>query len=132
MKSALLLILLTGCTLFAPDPNKPKPIRGLYGTWGFEVLVETKPPGAKIEVNGDTVGISPLKVMLFAEHDREVHHNLPYIIIAYPTAPGDFQQIIRFHRDSMFNRYIPTNIYFDMHMDKVLPIERFDIKNTSK
>jgi len=71
--------------------------------------IQSDPPGARIEVNEGTVGTAPVSVVL-PQHGS--HHRLRehVTIRAYPTGPGQYQQVKQLY----YNQWAPQNIEFDM------------------
>lgn len=75
-------------------------------------LIESDPPGAKIEIDSQYVGITPLRVNISA--DKNIYGNLlqQVSVVAYPTSSGQqTQKKILFSGD-----FIPTHMFFDMNL----------------
>jgi hypothetical protein len=108
--------------------------RGPQGTIGYSVQVESSEPGARIEVNGDYVGVTPTAITIYGDKDGSFHNfgSQDYVIKAYP-AKGGFVQTKVFHTGAWFQSQdrIPKRIYFDTSLDAVQPRERIDV-NVSK
>ena len=111
---AAAMLLAAGCETFPPGA-----VRGPDGTMEFNVLVDASAPGAKIEVNGDLVGETPLNLKIYGNPNGTFHDfgSYYYIIRAYPEATNQFQQIKVFWtgRDGTRQDMIPQHIYFDMN-----------------
>ena len=120
----ILLLGVTGCDTISQwtktDPNKPKPLRGPRGSWGYEVEVTTSDPGSKIEVNKEYVGDSPLKIMLYGDKDGTFHSNMDYDIRAYPVKSGQNLQWKVFTGGGHGQREdrVPKKIYFDLNLER--------------
>ena len=89
------------------------------GTIPFEVLVETSDPGSRIELDGEYVGVSPLKVTVWGDRDGTFHgggdgHT---VFKAYPVKPGQFVQTKSFLNGAqqfMFGQEdrVPKRLFF--------------------
>src|SRR6184192_3306917 len=62
------MALFSGCETVPPGVE-----RGPNGTIAYEVSVESSPPGATIEANGQNVGQAPLKLKIFGDKDGTFH-----------------------------------------------------------
>ena len=106
--------LLAGCETYPPGAE-----RGPHGTMAFHVQVEATPPGARIEVNGEVVGNTPLQLKIFGDKDGTFHDFGPeyYVIRALPLATNQFVQTQWFGTGHMFGpeSRIPERVYFDMN-----------------
>lgn len=91
----------------------------------YEVLLEASPPGARIEVNGEDVGVAPLKVKIFGDPDGTFHDfgSDYYVIRALPVATNQFVQGRWFRTGHMLSGEdrIPDRIYFDMNQPPPAP-----------
>ncbi len=86
------------------------------------MLVETSDPGSRIEVDGEYVGVSPLKVTIWGDRDGTFHgggdgHT---VFKAYPVKPGQFMQTKSFLNGAqqfMFGQEdrVPRRLYFDLN-----------------
>ena len=108
------LLLLIGCA--STPEGHPS------GTVPIEVLIETSDPGSRIEVDGEYVGVSPLKVTIWGDRDGTFHgggdgHT---VFKAYPVKPGQFMQTKSFLNGAqqfMFGQEdrVPRRLYFDLN-----------------
>jgi hypothetical protein len=74
--------------------------------------VQSDPPGARIEVNANTVGTAPVDITL---PQKGKHHKLNgrVLIRAVPTQPGQHvQEKVLFYR-----QLVPENVLFDMNRE---------------
>ncbi len=110
------IAILAGC---ATNPNAPE--RGRDGTIGYNVSIETDPPGMRIEMDNDFVGTSPTSIKIFGDRDGTFHNWGAYevIIKAFPPAGSTnlFQQTKIFRTGGWFSQEdrIPNRLFFDMH-----------------
>jgi len=85
----------------------------------FNVPVESSDPGARIEVNGETVGNAPLTLKIFGDPDGTFHDfgSYEYVVRAFPVKTNQFVQTRIFRTGRMFagEDYIPSQIYFDLN-----------------
>ena len=114
---AAVVLLVAGCA----SPPPPGVERGPHGTIAYDVLVEASDPGAKIEVNGNLVGNTPLHLKIFGNRNGTFHDfgSYYYILRAYPVTTNQFQQIRVFGTGRYDTRQdlIPQHIYFDMNQN---------------
>ena len=106
--------LAAGCQSVPPGAE-----RGPHGTIAYDVLVEASPPGARIEANGQPVGVTPVHFKIFGDKDGTFHDfgSYYYIVRALPLATNQYPQIRVFGTGRAFSHedYIPNRIYFDMN-----------------
>ncbi len=119
---AALLMGLTGCQSIPAGAE-----RGPHGTMAYHVPVETSEPGARIEVNGEFVGHSPLTLKIFGDPDGTFHDfgSYEYVVRAYPVRTNQFVQTRAFKTGRMFSGedFIPSQIYFDLNQPPPVVIQ---------
>ena len=107
-------LVFTGCETLPPDVE-----RGPNGTIAYNVPVEASEPGARIEVNGEVVGNTPLTLKIFGDKDGTFHDfgSYQYIIRALPLTTNQYVQTRVYGTGKMFTRedHIPQRITFDMN-----------------
>ena len=85
----------------------------------YEVLIDATPPGARIEVNGEVVGETPLRLKIFGDPDGTFHDfgSYYYGIRALPVTTNQFTQTRIFRTGHLFTPedHIPREIHFDMN-----------------
>lgn len=112
---ASIAMLLCGCE---STPLPPGTEQGPHKTIAYHVLIEASEPGARLEVNGDSIGNTPLKLKIFGDRDGTFHDfgSYVYIIRALPLTTNQYPQIRVFGTGRMFTHEdkIPERIYFDM------------------
>ena len=105
---------LCGC---ATGPSA-KSERGPGGTIAYRVQVESSTPGARIEVNEDYVGKTPLTITIFADKDGTFHNfgSKDFIVRAIPASTNQFPQMKVFRTGGWFSEEdrVPSRIFFDM------------------
>lgn len=108
------LLLSAGCQTIPPGAE-----RGPDGTMAYYVPIETSVAGAKIEVNGEMVGESPVTLKIFGDPDGTFHDfgSYDYVVRAYPVHTNQFVQSRVFRTGRMFSGEdrIPSQIYFDLN-----------------
>ncbi len=96
-----LLVIASGCASVSELPEVNP-----YG----RTLIETQPPGGRIEINGQYVGPAPVRV------DMPVYYNgravSAIVINAYPFAAGQFVQTKVFE----YGDFVPTHMFFDLNL----------------
>jgi hypothetical protein len=109
------LLMAAGCA----TPLPPGVERGPNGTIAYDVLVEASEPGARIEVNGEIVGNTPIHIKVFGDRDGTFHDfgSYAYEIRALPITTNQFAQIRLFNTGHMLSPEdrIPSRVYFDMN-----------------
>ena len=92
--------------------------RGLGGTIAYKVELESSTPGARIEVNEDYIGKTPLTLTIFGDKDGTFHNfgSKDYVIRAFPVSTNQYPQTKVFRTGGWFSEEdrIPKRIYFDM------------------
>lgn len=111
---AVLAMFVPGCA----SDSTGKPERGPDGTIAYKVTVESAPPGARIEVNDDYVGQTPLTLTIFGDKDGTFHNfgSKDYIIRALPISTNHFLQTKVFRTGGWFSDedQVPKRIFFDL------------------
>src|SRR3974390_3213813 len=81
--------LLSGCA--SPPPGYEA---GPHNTMAYHVPVEASEPGAKIYVNGQYVGPTPLNLKIFGDRDGTFHDfgSYFYVVQAMPIQTNQFPQ----------------------------------------
>jgi len=114
--------LFTGCQTAPPPPNAD---RGPHGTVPYNILVEASAPGARIEVNGDYVGNTPLNLKVYGDKDGTFHDfgSYYFIVKALPLTTNQYAQVRAFQTGHMMTPEdrIPERIYFDMNQPPGYP-----------
>ncbi len=112
--SLVSVALLAGCA--SPPPGVEV---GPHGTIAYDVLVEASPPGARIEVNQEYVGNTPLHLKVFGDKDGTFHDfgSYYFVIQAFPLATNQFVQTRAYRTGRNFTPEdrIPQRVYFDMN-----------------
>ena len=107
--------ILTSCATPLPPGAEPGP----DGTMAYSVLVEASDPGARIEVDGDYVGETPVQLKVFGDRDGTFHDfGAPvFTVRASPIATNHYPQTRIFQTGHMLSSQdkIPGRIYFDMN-----------------
>ena len=87
----------------------------------YNTRVTSDPPGARIELNNDYMGTTPLTLdWLGYTNNRFVNS---YVVKAFPTHPGDYVQEKTFKgtRPGVYwGDEIPKHIFFDMNISTSL------------
>lgn len=106
-------LVLVGCESIPPGAE-----RGPHHTMAYDVLVEASPPGARIEVNGQDVGPTPVHIKIFGDPDGTFHDfgSYYYVVRALPLSTNQFTQAKFFRTGHLLTPEdrIPSRIYFDM------------------
>ncbi len=106
--------LFAGCQTIPPGAE-----RGPHGTMAYEVPVEASEPGIRIEVNGQYVGTTPLRLKIWGDPDGTFHDfgSYYYVVRALPANTNQFTQTIAYNTGRAWGveDRIPSQIYFDMY-----------------
>lgn len=107
----LALVISAGCATDQPGVEK-----GLHNTIAYSIRVESSEP-AKIEVNNQPAGTTPLTVKVFGDRDGTFHNfgSDEFVLRAYPSRPEEFPQtkIFKTGAFGVKDDKIPERIYFD-------------------
>jgi len=91
-------------------------------TKNFTVKIISEPSGAKVEVNNNYVGKTPLTIKIEGWRDTQTFIR-SYTIIAHPIRAGGETQIKYFmgwHQpDKTYGDKIPNTIYFNMNLVRI-------------
>jgi hypothetical protein len=109
----LLALLLTGCE----TPVPPGTETGPDGTIAYKVPIDSSEPGARIEVNGESVGTTPMVLKIFGDRDGTFHNfgSYEFLVRAFPPGNGRASQTKVFYTGVLMGKEdkIPSKIYFD-------------------
>jgi hypothetical protein len=114
------LAALAGC---APQPHNPTATseRGPDGTIAYNVPVDSSEAGARIQVNGEFIGVTPMTLKIWGDRDGTFHNfgSYDFIIRAYP--PGkDRRSVSKIYHTGAFMAQedrIPEKILFQFEPD---------------
>ncbi len=113
---ALGLLLIAGCA----SPGDRTAERGPDGTVAYEILVESSDAGARVEVNDDYVGKTPLAVRVWGDPDGTFHNfgASDYVIRVFPVREGQAPQSKFFRTGGWFSQEdrIPRRLFFDLDL----------------
>ncbi len=119
----LFTVVISGC---ATAPSN-------YTQWFYPTLIESDPPGVKIEVNGGYEGNTPLTIVLPRMYRSEWVGLLyggtritsvdPITIIAYPVLPGQYTQTKYIGMD----QGVPRRMFFDMGLVPTAQRQEIDL-----
>ncbi|GDY22794.1 hypothetical protein LBMAG56_41410 [Verrucomicrobiota bacterium] len=108
-------LLFTACAT-TPGPNTE---RGPAGTVAYYVKIESSEPGARVEVNSEFVGTTPLDVRVWGDRDGTFHNfgSSDFIIRVLPAREGQAAQTKTFRTGGWFSQedQIPKRIFFDLN-----------------
>lgn len=128
------LLALTSCATSSSTAQKPE--RGPDGTIAYMVQIETSEPNARIEVNGEDVGRSPMTLKIFGDKDGTFHNfgSYQYVIKAYPVRQGQYVQTKVFRTGGWFTSEdkIPSRIYFDMNLEPTTATQKIEVNTNTK
>lgn len=106
-------LVLVGCHSLPPGAEP-----GPHHTMAYTVAVDASPPGARIEVNGQDVGQTPVNIKIFGDTDGTFHDfgSYYYVVRAIPVSTNQFAQAKFYRTGHMLTPedHIPSRIYFDM------------------
>lgn len=119
----LLASLFAGCSFLEPYPT-PGPIPTAMPAPRYDpasdpqphytILVESSPPGVRLEFNDEFVGTTPCRVRISGEAGRKFSHSTAHrhVFKALPPDTGGSTQIKSFSEGSD----IPEHLFFDMRL----------------
>lgn len=113
------ILMIQGCAT-NPFDQADGAEKGAAGTIAYYVDVEANEPGIKIEVNGDYLGETPLRMKVFADRDGTFHNfgSPEFVVRALPGPAGGVPQVKVFRTGGWFGPedMVPKRIYFDMRL----------------
>ncbi len=105
---------IAGCASAPPGAE-----HGPQGTIAYFVQIESSEPGARIEVNNDYVGKTPMSLKIWGDKDGTFHNfgSQDYIIRVFPLNTNQFVQTKAFRTGGWFSQEdkIPSHLYFDLN-----------------
>jgi hypothetical protein len=108
-------ILLAGCATQPANPTASKE-PGPDGTITYYVPVDSSEPGARIQVNGEFMGVTPMTLKIFADRDGTFHNfgSYDFIIRAYPPGEGRKSMSKVYHTGALMAQEdrVPEKIFF--------------------
>ncbi len=111
----LLSLLTAGCASGPTD----KVERGRQGTIAYQVKIDSTDPGARVEVNHDFVGVTPVEIKVWGDRDGTFHNfgSADFIIRVHPVKEGQSIQTKVFRTGGWFAREdrVPQHLFFDLH-----------------
>lgn len=112
----LCLIAVFGCGCASNSGDKPE--RGPDGTIAYYVKVESSEPGARVEVNDDHAGTTPLDLRIWGDKDGTFHNfgSSDFVIRVFPVRAGQSAQTKVFRTGGWFSQEdrIPKHLFFDL------------------
>ena len=108
-------VLLAGCSTV---PGV-RPEKGPQGTIAYFIQVESSEPGARVEVNEDIVGKTPLQVRVWGDRDGTFHNfgSSDFILRVFPVREGQSVQTKVFRTGGWFSQEdrVPSSLFFDLN-----------------
>ena len=97
---------------YSPPPPKYDPASDPQPH--YSILVESSPPGARIEFNDAFVGTAPCRIRIPGETGRKFSYGqmLEHLFKAIPSTPGCYTQTKSFPKGGD----IPERLFFDMRL----------------
>jgi hypothetical protein len=99
--------------------SEGKPERGPDGTIGYRIQIESNEPGARVEVNDEHVGTTPLEIKVWGDRDGTFHNfgSDDYVITVFPLRDTQSRQTKVFRTGRWFAQEdkIPARLYFDLN-----------------
>jgi hypothetical protein len=107
---ALIVLNFTGCA------TDSKIDQGPDGTVAYNVPIDSSQPGRRLEVNGESVGVTPVVLKVFGDRDGTFHNfgSADFMVIAHSVNSSEVRTT-NFHTGTAGEKddKIPDKIYFD-------------------
>ncbi len=107
------LVIVTSCT----TPEGPEREKGPDGTVAYLVPIDSSEPGARIEVNGESMGSTPITLKIFGDRDGTFHNfgSYEFVVRAFPPGPNRPAVTKIYHTGALMAQEdkIPQRISFD-------------------
>ena len=92
--------------------------RGPGGTIAYMVKIESSEPGARVEVNDDVIGKTPVDLRVWGDMDGTFHNfgSSDFVIRVIPAREGQSPQTKVFRTGGWFGQEdrIPSRLFFDL------------------
>ncbi len=111
----VMVMLVNGCATLNSVPNGQCKWNSVWGGTmcnNYEVEFVSDPPGAKIEINNNYIGETPIKQRWLGTYSDDDY----WTVTAYPTQASQYTQtkILRMNN-------LPKRVYFNMYLGPVTP-----------
>ena len=112
----LAALILTGGGCASGSGNRPE--RGPDGTIAYPIRIEASEAGARVEVNDEYVGKTPIEIRVWGDPDGTFHNfgSSDYVIRVFPVRDGQTVQTKVFRTGGWFSQEdrVPGRLYFDL------------------
>lgn len=112
----LCLVTLIGGGCASNPGNQPE--HGPNGTIAYHVKIESSEPGARVEVNEEFVGVTPIEVRVWGDKDGTFHNfgSSDFTIRVFPVRTGQSVQTKVFRTGGWFAQEdrVPQRLFFDL------------------
>jgi hypothetical protein len=120
MKTRILASLVAVALSTACATNPPANAeRGPGGTIAYYVKIESSDPGARVEVNSEYVGTTPVEVRVWGDPDGTFHNfgSSEFVVRVLPLREGQSAQTKTFRTGGWFSQedQIPKRLFFDLN-----------------
>lgn len=109
-----MIVLISGCE----TGSRNRPDRGPNGTIAYNVLIESSEAGARVEVNDEHVGKTPVEVRVWGDKDGTFHNfgSADFVIRVFPVRSGQNVQTKTFRTGGWFAQEdrVPRHLFFDL------------------
>lgn len=93
--------------------------KGPAGTIAYTIHVESSEPGARVEVNENSIGVTPIDIKVFGDKDGTFHNfgSQDYTLRVFPVRAGQSVQTKTFRTGHWFSQedQIPSRLFFDLN-----------------
>jgi PEGA domain len=117
--SAGIILGIAAATLPGCATSDAQPEKGPSGTIAHMIEIESSDPGARVEVNRDFVGRTPITIKVFADEDGTFHNfgSPQFVIQVFPVRTNQFVQTKIFRTGRWFasEDRVPKRLYFDLN-----------------
>lgn len=107
-------VLVAGCATRIPANAE----RGPGGTIAYHIKIESSDPGARVEVNSEYVGTTPVEVRVWGDPDGTFHNfgSSDFVVRVLPVREGQSAQTKTFRTGGWFAQedQIPKRLFFDL------------------
>lgn len=112
--SIALAAFLAGCSTKAPQASVAP-----AGTVPYDILITANGSGARVTVNGEDMGNTPLHLKVYGDRDGSFHDygSYSFLVSAHPLTSDQFVQtrVFATNRNTAGGDAIPQAIQFDMY-----------------
>lgn len=123
LRSGFISLTIVGLLSFGcKTPAGKRVEHGPFGTIAYYVPIDSSEPGARIQVDGEFVGTTPMMLRIYGDRDGTFHdfNSYDFVVRAFPPGAGR-RSVAKVYRTGALGApedKIPERIYFNFQLSK--------------